>query len=113
MSQAHFELIPIGRVESSLTDTALAPKQGDEGAPDAWLVFEPHVLEALEGIGPGIASSSSPGSTARAATCSECIPATTSPTPREECSAPDPPIGRTRSVSMRWRLRRSKVNGFG
>ncbi len=53
MSQADFELIPIGKVESSLTDTALAPKQGDEGAPDAWLVFEPHVLEALEGIGPG------------------------------------------------------------
>jgi tRNA-Thr(GGU) m(6)t(6)A37 methyltransferase TsaA len=36
-----------------LTDLASAPKQGDEGAPDAWLVFEPAVLEALQGIQPG------------------------------------------------------------
>jgi tRNA-Thr(GGU) m(6)t(6)A37 methyltransferase TsaA len=45
-----FELTPIGRVESPLTDPASVPKQGDEGAPDAWIVFEPSVLEALEGI---------------------------------------------------------------
>jgi tRNA-Thr(GGU) m(6)t(6)A37 methyltransferase TsaA len=45
-----FELTPIGRVESPLKDPASAPKQGDEGAPEAWLVFEPEVLEALEGI---------------------------------------------------------------
>ena len=43
----------IGRVESSLTDPASAPMQGDEGAPDAWLVFEPEVVEALAGIRPG------------------------------------------------------------
>jgi len=49
----HIELRPIGRVESPLTDPAEAPKQGDEGAPDAWLVFEPEVLDALEGIRPG------------------------------------------------------------
>ena len=48
-----FELRPIGRIESPLTDRASAPKQGDEGAPDAWLVFEPDVLAALEGIRPG------------------------------------------------------------
>jgi tRNA-Thr(GGU) m(6)t(6)A37 methyltransferase TsaA len=47
------ELQPIGRVESSLTDRASAPKQGDEGAPDAWLVFEPHVLGGLESIARG------------------------------------------------------------
>jgi tRNA-Thr(GGU) m(6)t(6)A37 methyltransferase TsaA len=47
------ELTPIGRVESELTDPASAPKQGREGAPDAWLVFEPAVLDALEGIGLG------------------------------------------------------------
>jgi tRNA-Thr(GGU) m(6)t(6)A37 methyltransferase TsaA len=41
---------PIGVVESSLTDRGAAPKQGDEGAPDAWLVFEPGVVDALEGI---------------------------------------------------------------
>ena len=47
------ELRPIGRVESSLTDPAFAPNQGDEGAPDTWLVFEPSVLEALDGMGVG------------------------------------------------------------
>jgi len=47
------QLQPIGRVESPLTDRAEAPKQGDEGAPEAWLVFEPDVLEALEGLGVG------------------------------------------------------------
>ena len=30
-----------------------APKQGDEGAPDAWLSFEPDVLQGLQGIEPG------------------------------------------------------------
>jgi tRNA-Thr(GGU) m(6)t(6)A37 methyltransferase TsaA len=36
-----------------LTDLDLAPNQGDEGAPSAWLVFEPDVLDALDGIQPG------------------------------------------------------------
>jgi tRNA (Thr-GGU) A37 N-methylase len=44
------ELTPIGRVESELTDRASAPKQGPEGAPDAWLVFEPSVLDGLEAV---------------------------------------------------------------
>jgi tRNA-Thr(GGU) m(6)t(6)A37 methyltransferase TsaA len=43
-------LTPIGRVESALTDPADAPKQGNEGAPEAWLVLEPRVLEALDGV---------------------------------------------------------------
>ena len=46
-------LVPIGRVESPLTDAADAPKQGFEGGPDAWLVFEPRVLDALDGLEPG------------------------------------------------------------
>jgi tRNA-Thr(GGU) m(6)t(6)A37 methyltransferase TsaA len=53
MSDGDLELIPIGYVESSLTDPAAAPKQGTEGAPDAWLVLEPRVLEALDGTEPG------------------------------------------------------------
>ncbi len=53
MSQPRFELTPIGRVESPLTDPASAPNQGDEGAPDAWLAFEPAVLEALDGLRAG------------------------------------------------------------
>jgi tRNA-Thr(GGU) m(6)t(6)A37 methyltransferase TsaA len=50
VNRPRFELTPIGTVESPLTDPASAPKQGDEGAPDAWLAFEPAVLEGLEGI---------------------------------------------------------------
>ena len=42
-----FEIEPIGRVESALTDRKSAPRQPDEGAPEAWLVFEPRVLEGL------------------------------------------------------------------
>ena len=53
MSHVRFELTPVARVESPLTDMRLAPKQGNEGAPDAWLVFEPAVLQGLEGIRPG------------------------------------------------------------
>ena len=47
------ELIAIGTVESPLTDRAAAPKQGDEGAPEAWLAFEPRFGEALDGIETG------------------------------------------------------------
>ena len=43
-----YEIRPVGHVESSLTDRASAPKQGIEGAPEAWLVFDP---AAAEGIG--------------------------------------------------------------
>ena len=48
-----FEVKVVGRVESSLTDLAAAPRQADEGAPEAWLVFEPEVVEALSNIQPG------------------------------------------------------------
>jgi tRNA-Thr(GGU) m(6)t(6)A37 methyltransferase TsaA len=44
------ELKLVGRVESSLAERAAAPKQGDEGAPDAWLVFESEFGEALLGV---------------------------------------------------------------
>jgi tRNA-Thr(GGU) m(6)t(6)A37 methyltransferase TsaA len=47
------ELEPIGRVESSLTDAELAPRQGDEGAPEARLVFDADVLEGLRDIDVG------------------------------------------------------------
>ena len=48
-----FEVKAIGRVESSLTDLESAPRQPDEGAPEAWLVFEPEVLEGLQSLRPG------------------------------------------------------------
>ena len=47
------ELRPIGTVESPLTDRESAPKQGDEGAPDAWLAFSADVAEGLGGIAVG------------------------------------------------------------
>jgi tRNA-Thr(GGU) m(6)t(6)A37 methyltransferase TsaA len=53
MGRAGYELTPIGHVESSLADPATAPKQGTEGGPDAWLVFEPEVLEGLRSLRPG------------------------------------------------------------
>jgi tRNA-Thr(GGU) m(6)t(6)A37 methyltransferase TsaA len=45
-----FEVVPIGWVESPLTDLAQAPRQGDEGAPEAWLVFEPRMLEGIRDL---------------------------------------------------------------
>jgi tRNA-Thr(GGU) m(6)t(6)A37 methyltransferase TsaA len=50
---AALELTPVGTVESTLTDPSSAPKQGDEGASDAWIVFEPEVLDGLDGVEPG------------------------------------------------------------
>jgi tRNA (Thr-GGU) A37 N-methylase len=44
------DLVAIGTVESSLKDRASAPKQGDEGAPDAWLIFDEHLADGLDGI---------------------------------------------------------------
>jgi len=48
-----YTLRPIGRVESTLTDRAAAPRQPDEGAPDAWLVFDDRYAPALDGLTPG------------------------------------------------------------
>jgi len=50
MNQSRFEVVPIGRIESALTDLASAPKQGDDGSPDACLVVEPALLEGLHGL---------------------------------------------------------------
>jgi tRNA-Thr(GGU) m(6)t(6)A37 methyltransferase TsaA len=46
-------LVAVGTVASPLTDRGSAPKQGDEGAPEAALVFEPQMADALAGIGVG------------------------------------------------------------
>jgi tRNA-Thr(GGU) m(6)t(6)A37 methyltransferase TsaA len=43
----------IGIVRSRLTSRKNAPKQGDEGGPDAWLEVRPRFVEAIEGITPG------------------------------------------------------------
>lgn len=45
-----YELRPIGRVESPLTDRAAAPKQGHEGSPDAWIVLDESVATAARDL---------------------------------------------------------------
>jgi tRNA-Thr(GGU) m(6)t(6)A37 methyltransferase TsaA len=49
-SATDFTVRPIGRVQSPLVSTADAPRQGDEGAPDAYLVLDPEVQAGLDGI---------------------------------------------------------------
>jgi tRNA-Thr(GGU) m(6)t(6)A37 methyltransferase TsaA len=48
-----FELRPIGRVSSELTSRANAPRQGDEGAPEASLVLDPEAQPGLAGLAVG------------------------------------------------------------
>src|SRR4051812_28202454 len=47
------ELVAIGHVESALTERTAAPKQGDEGAPDATLVIVEQMTLGLEGLQAG------------------------------------------------------------
>ena len=49
----HVDVKVVGVVESSLTDVNLAPRQADESAPEASLVFHEEVREALRNIRPG------------------------------------------------------------
>ena len=44
------ELVRIGTVDSTLTDSAAAPKQGSEGAPEAWLSVEERFAAGLDGL---------------------------------------------------------------
>jgi tRNA-Thr(GGU) m(6)t(6)A37 methyltransferase TsaA len=45
-----YVLHPIGSVESPLVDLAAAPNQGDEGAPEATLVFEPSMRPGIRDL---------------------------------------------------------------
>jgi tRNA-Thr(GGU) m(6)t(6)A37 methyltransferase TsaA len=47
MTTSMYQVRPIGWVESPLVDRESAPRQGDEGTPDAWIAFEDEVLDAL------------------------------------------------------------------
>ena len=53
MSEPGYVLRPIGWVSSPLVDRDTAPKQGDEGAPDAWLVFDSGMREAIGDLSVG------------------------------------------------------------
>jgi tRNA-Thr(GGU) m(6)t(6)A37 methyltransferase TsaA len=48
-----YEVRPIGYVESPLVDRATAPKQGFEGAPEAWLVFDRDVARGVRELAVG------------------------------------------------------------
>jgi tRNA (Thr-GGU) A37 N-methylase len=50
LNDQHYELKPIGWVESPLVDRAAAPKQGDEGSPDAWLAFDARFRDGLRDL---------------------------------------------------------------
>jgi len=52
-SSTDFIVRPIGRVESPLVSTADAPRQGDEGAPEAYLILDSDVQAGLNGIATG------------------------------------------------------------
>jgi tRNA-Thr(GGU) m(6)t(6)A37 methyltransferase TsaA len=43
----------VGVVHSPLTDLAEAPRQGDEGAPEAWISIDPELSEAARDLRPG------------------------------------------------------------
>ncbi len=46
-------LRPVGWVRSAVAERGLAARQGDEGAPDAWLEFAPEVARAMADLRPG------------------------------------------------------------
>ena len=47
------ELRPVGLIRSTLTLRSEAPRQGAEGAPDAWIEIEAWAAEALDGLAAG------------------------------------------------------------
>jgi tRNA-Thr(GGU) m(6)t(6)A37 methyltransferase TsaA len=53
MLEDEYSLYPIGFIHSPLKRREEAPKQGNEGAPDAWLELNPAVAEGLDGIAVG------------------------------------------------------------
>ena len=48
-----YELRPIGYVESALVEPGSAPKQGFEGAPEAWVVLDPAFAEGAVDLAAG------------------------------------------------------------
>lgn len=53
MTEARYGLEPIGWVESPLVDRSRAPRQGHEGSPEAWLVFDGRFSEGLRDLRAG------------------------------------------------------------
>lgn len=53
MNPSSFTIEPIGFVHSELTRPEDAPRQGDEGAPDAWIELTPQAAPGLLGLQAG------------------------------------------------------------
>jgi tRNA-Thr(GGU) m(6)t(6)A37 methyltransferase TsaA len=47
------QLRPIGVIRSTIKERSAAPKQGSEGAPDAWLELKPFAIPCLDGLKAG------------------------------------------------------------
>ena len=52
-STSGYSLRPIGVVRSPLTTREEAPRQGSEGAPEAWVEIDPAFADALAGVAKG------------------------------------------------------------
>ena len=53
MIETSYTIKPIGIIRSDLVRREAAPRQGSEGAPDAWLEMNSTIVEGLEGIAAG------------------------------------------------------------
>ena len=53
MLKTEYSLYPVGFIRSPLKHRQEAPKQGGEGAPDAWLEVNPALAEGLDGMAVG------------------------------------------------------------
>lgn len=53
MTDTNYTLQPIGLIRSDLTTLEAAPRQGHEGAPDAWIDVSESAVLALHGIAVG------------------------------------------------------------
>jgi tRNA-Thr(GGU) m(6)t(6)A37 methyltransferase TsaA len=53
MPKTEYSLYPVGFIHSPLKHREEAPRQGGEGAPDAWLEVNPTLADGLDGIAAG------------------------------------------------------------
>jgi tRNA-Thr(GGU) m(6)t(6)A37 methyltransferase TsaA len=53
MTNSSYTIYPIGVIRSELVSLEAAPRQGNEGAPAAWLDVNPPLADALDGIAVG------------------------------------------------------------
>ena len=48
--RGRYQIQPVAIIRSEIKKRGQAPKQGSEGAPDAWLEVQPAVLKGIEGL---------------------------------------------------------------